>query len=181
MKWLVIVVGICYSLIRYAWAKGIPVTNWPAFVANKATAFCAVSFLVLGFCERVKSKERSSEFFHMSFVCAIAHAFMSVALLNPQYYKFLFVEVGKFNVFGEMVLFFGALAIALFFTTSKATSSFKRDILVLITVLAHIISVGILKWIDPARWSYGLVPISLLSALIIVLGLCVKIRQFAKE
>ena len=181
MKWLVIVIGICYSLVRYAWAKGIPITNWPAFVVNKAMAFCAVSFLVLGFWERTTNKDKSSDFFYMSSVCAIAHAFMSVALLNPQYYKFLFVDVGTFNIFGEMVLFFGALAIALFFTTSKTVSSFKRDMLVLSTVLAHIISVGILKWMDPTRWNYGLVPISLLSALIIVLGLCVRIKEFAKE
>lgn len=180
MKWIVFVVAISYSFLRYAWAMETPIENWPAFISNKALAFSAVSFLTLGFWTKLKKQKDASEFFYLSLVCAISHGAISAAILNPSYYEFLYNDVQRLNIWGEMTILFGAVAFALFISWSREFASFSRDIFVFSIILCHIVSVGYSKWITPSLWKYGLVPISLLSASIIFAGLVIRVRHRPK-
>ncbi|WP_372370878.1 hypothetical protein [Candidatus Uabimicrobium sp. HlEnr_7] len=179
MKVLIVVVAICYSLLRYAWASGVYITNWPAYIGNKAMAFCAVSFLVTALFKKTSNNKEAKEYFYLSSISAIAHAAMSMAILHPEYYNFLFSANNKLNIFGEFTILFGSLGFGIFVTTSQHT--FAKDIALLSIIFAHITSVGILKWIEPQRWAYGLVPISLISGTIIIIGAIIRTKAQKKQ
>lgn len=179
---LVVIVAVGYSFIRYAWAKEVPPTHWPSFVANKALAFCAVSFFVLACWDKIRASADAGQYFRNALTTALVHGIVSVALLQPAYYKFLYLDSGKFNVYGEWTLVFGALGLALFLTASREVANrFSRDLLVFAVLLSHVIGVGILKWLDPNRWTYGLVPISLVSCSVLLTGLVLVVRHRIRQ
>jgi hypothetical protein len=165
---LIPAVAVIYSLIRYAWAKGVDPQNWPAYIGNKALAFCAVGFVAAGLWKMRNSLEEGRGLLKIALWLAIAHALISAVMLQPGYYEYLYAATGKLNGLGEGAIALGALALGFAFTRGRTDWSRKgATILFLVLVLAHIVSVGALKWVDPGRWAYGLVPISLLSALIV--------------
>lgn len=53
--------------------------------------------------------------------------------------------------------------------------SIKLEIIIVAT---HVLSVGILKWLDLSRWQYGLMPISLIGFIIVMIGIILEQHKF---
>lgn len=180
MRWIILAVAIGYAALRYAWAAGVPPVNWPAYITNKALAFAAVALLVLGLWQLRRQRPEAGRHLRWALTLAIAHAFISAVLLGPGYFPFLADEDGtRLNAFGELTVLGGALTLGLFITQAIRRTPRTRaaNLLLLGVLLGHVIAVGVLKWIDPSRWAYGLVPISLCSAVLVVVGLIMCLRQ----
>lgn len=180
MRWIILVVAIGYAALRYAWAAGVPAVNWPSYVANKALAFAAVALIVLGLWQLRKGHPGAGRHLRWALVLAIAHGFISAVLLGPGYFPFLADDGGMgFNTLGELTILGGGLTLGLFVTQAIRRTPRTRmaDLLLLGVLLGHVVAVGILKWIDPSRWAYGLVPISLCSAVLVVIGLVICMRK----
>lgn len=184
MKRTVILFSIVYSLMRYAWANEVPVQNWPAFIGNKALAFSAVSFLALGFWHYSSQRDQAIAYFRSALIAAVAHGFISAGLLQSSYYEFLHADSGRLNAYGELTLLFGGLAIALLFSRiarSAPASTALVDRWLLAVLIGHVVSVGVLKWLAPSSWAYGLVPISLLSFLVLLCSVGGQLRGHASS
>lgn len=178
-KYGILVGGVFYAVIRYGLVKGEPLANWPAYITNKALAFTAVGWLVLGIWAKGRNIGVARELFRDSILIAAAHGFISAALLSPGYFEYLMGVGGRLNAFGEMMLLAGGLALGTFvWMAVRGGAPRKIHMLGLLAImLFHIASVGALKWIDASRWTYGLVPISLISACIVVAGVVMLLRQ----
>lgn len=173
-------IAVGYAILRYGIVKGVPLENWPAFIGNKALAITAVMFLVLGIFHRVWDTDQAKDFFRLSLWLGFTHGITSLAMMSEAYYGYLYnTDIGRLNVFGELTIIFGALALALYIMEAlrareRGTSA---DLLLLTLLGTHVVSVGVLKWLDPSRWAYGLIPISLIGFLILVTGGVFALRQ----
>lgn len=179
-KFVIPVIAVGYSIVRYGVAKGIPFENWPAFIGNKAMAIAAVLFLVLAVFNRIKNPEQMKNYFQLSFYIGLTHGISSIGLFNEAYYGYLHIkEVGRLNVFGELTIVFGAIALSYFFYEMQRVRNKRSsgELVLLSVLIVHVLSVGILKWVDLSRWAYGLVPISLIGFLTLCVGVFIFFRQ----
>jgi len=130
----------------------------------------------------------------MGFFLAAVHAFMSVFLLTPAYFAKYFGSDGKLNLQGELGMVVGI--VALFFLLSPAVTTlpmmakelggwrWKRTqrvgYLSLLLVAVHLVVLGLMGWLTPAKWPSGLVPISLIAFVAAIIPLIVK-RRLVQE
>lgn len=172
MKIVIVLLSIIYSLLRYGWAADTPLENWPAYIGNKALAFCAVSFLSIGLWQIASKAESARSYFRSAAIAAVSHGLLSAALLRESYYAFLHTE-DRLNIYGELTALLGAVALALIVSrqSSRSLPSLIGELALPVILVGHVVSVGILKWLDPSRWKYGLVPISLLSFMVLLVGI----------
>lgn len=171
---VVVAVAVVYSLVRYGLVKGEPVANWPAFIGNKALAFTAVGLLLVGVVQSVRARRLLGDVFRWAARLAIAHALLSAALLTPAYFDYLHADdTGRYNAYGELALLFGGLALAGLVTFAARGGVYASIATLLGLLVVHILAVGLPKWVDPGRWTGGLVPISLLSCLMISTALVI--------
>gem|GEM_PF-3926943 len=177
-----------YALLRYALLPALPtpIANWSAFITNKALAASAVCALVLGAFSFASDTTSARRLLGLSLTFGLAHGLASLALLSPGYFPFLYpdeeelfnafgVQIREFrlNGFGECTVIFGALALALMVRKAiriDQTSMHRGLWLTWLILSGHIIAVGVLKWMDPTRWPYGFLPISLVSYLVLSAG-----------
>lgn len=195
----VLVITLLYAIIRYNLVRDVPFDNIPLFISNKAIALSAtiligLSFL-LGPLARFWPKVVTPHLYlrkHLGifgFGLAALHAIASLILLRPSYYPRFFTEEGQLNFIGETTMLFGVLAFLIFTgitLTSLPGVESRMDqnrwkfiqrlgYLAYIFVLSHVAIMGFRGWFRPDSWQYGLISISLISAMIIVLVLLMRI------
>ena len=117
------------------------------------------------------------------------HAIMSLVLLNPGYYSRFYVQGGKFNLTGESSMLFGILAFVIFAAISITSLPpiekhmhpdqwklvQRMGYLAYVFVLFRVAIMGFQGWFRSESWQYGMVSISLISALFIVLVLLMRV------
>jgi hypothetical protein len=172
---VVALVAVGYSILRYGIVKGVPVEHWPAYVGNKAVAFAAVGYLLLALIAKVRNRTRAKLMFEATLICTLIHAFASAALLGHQHYGFLYTDAGKPNLGGELTIILGATAAAIMVRQmmSRNPTGARADLMLLVILIGHVMANGLLKWLDPNRWTMGMVPISLLSCTVLVVAVIV--------
>lgn len=191
--------SLLYAIIRYNIVRAVSLDNIPLFIANKAVALSATiligfSFL-LGPLARFWPRQFISHLYlrkHLGllgFGIAALHALMSLILLNPAYYPRFFSPDGKLNFIGETSMLSGVLAFLIFAAISVTSLSplekhmdprqwkfvQRLGYLAYVFVLAHVASMGFKGWYRPENYQYGLVSISLISALFIIFVLVMRI------
>lgn len=202
MKWFFAVYGIAlgYAIIRYHVAGDVEWRHLPLFILNKATSLAAVMFVAASYLigKVIKWHDQSAHLRLvvikfcglMGFFLAAIHAFLSLALLRPSYFGKYFDDGGRLNLQGEFAITLGV--IGLFFLMSPAITTlplmakslggwrWKRSqragYLALFLVLLHLIVLGWKGWLAPSNWPAGLVPISLIAAVVALVPLVVKRR-----
>ena len=188
-----------YTVIRYNVIKGTPWVELPLFISNKAISLSAVVFIALSYMlgSLARFWPRTfvtalglRKFFGLAgFGLAALHGLISLLIFTPNYYPKFFLASGKLNLIGELSMLFGSLAFFVF--TIVAASSipaiaksmeFKRWLRVqrlgyfgLILVFFHVFIMGFEGWLKPAGWPGGLLPISLVAAIVIAFVLLLKI------
>ena len=96
-----------YAVIRYNIIKGVPWTDVPLFISNKAIALGSVVFIALSFIIGpmikfwpgifTKFQPLRKYFGLLGFGFASIHALISLLIFTPQYYPKFFLETGKLN------------------------------------------------------------------------------------
>ncbi len=195
----ILIVIFFYAIIRYHILKGVPWEQFPLFISNKAISLSAIVFIALSYALGSLARFWPKAFFNtlhlrkffglFGFSLAAFHSLTSLIIFTPAYYPKFFIDNDKLNLIGELSMLFGVLAFFVF--TSVAYSSIpqvansmnpKRWLIVqrlgyfgLILVFFHVLTMGIEGWLKPSNWPGGLLPISLIAAIVIFLTLFVKI------
>ncbi len=208
--WLSIIIFLAvfaYSVIRYNVIKGTPWVELPLFISNKAISLSAVVFIALSYAlgslarfwpkTFVPALTLRKFFGLLGFGLAAIHGLVSLLIFTPAYYPKFFLASGKLNLVGELSMLFGILAFFVFalvaiFSIPAVVKSVEParwlaiqriGYLGLALVFFHVFVMGLEGWLKPAGWPGGLLPISLVAAIVIALALLVKIAAvvFPKE
>lgn len=192
-----------YAIARYVVFRGLPPTQIPFYLMNKAIAVTTVAMLGislgLGPLNKLLSGKYESivgakKYFGLvGFGLAALHTIMSLALLKPSYFG-KFFEGDKLNFIGETSLLFGTLA--LFFFSVLAIVSIpsvserfdkkawdninKIGLLGFGLVMLHVFAMGYTGWLDTSRWPGKMLPISLIAFLMILIVFIVKLLSNLK-
>ncbi len=203
----ILIVVFAYAIIRYNIFKGVAWEQLPLFISNKAISLSAIVFIALSYAlgplARFWQKTFVSvldlrKFFGLlGFGLAALHGIISLLIFTPAYYPKFFLSSGNLNLIGELSMLFGVLAFFVFsavaFTSipSVAKSMAPQRWLAaqrlgyfgLILVFFHVLTMGFEGWLKPAGWAGGLLPISLVAAIMIAFALLLKITTviFPKE
>jgi DMSO/TMAO reductase YedYZ heme-binding membrane subunit len=205
--WFAAVFGtsLLYAVVRYHIVGDVGWGHFPLFILNKATSLAAVLFVsssyLIGKLIRWHDGDRALRLVVikfcglMGFFLAVAHAFLSLALLSPAYFSKYFAPDGRLNLQGEVAISVGV--VALFFLLAPAIATlpmmsralgswrWKRSqragYVALTLVVVHLFVLGVKGWLDPGAWNGGLPPISLIALLAALIPLVVKRGRRASQ
>lgn len=169
----VFTVSIAYATIRYNIFKGVPWTDWPIYVLNKAFAVSSLALLVINvFRYRFIQNRSNAKIFKFAMFLGFLHILISFALLNPIYYDKYFLN-GKLSFLGGISILLGVIATALIFNKgfSKELNNNRNAKIWVLSFLAFIIGshaavTGFQGWFIASAWPGYLPPITLISFLI---------------
>jgi len=200
--WLSIIIFLivfAYAIIRYNVIKGTPLIELPLFISNKAISLSAVVFIALSYAfgslarfwpKTFAPALNLRKFFGLlGFGLATLHGLISLLIFTPAYYPKFFLTSGKLNLVGELSMLFGILAFFVFALVAISSipavvKSMDRQRWLavqrfgyfgLILVFFHVFVMGSEGWLKPAGWPGGLLPISLVAAIVIAFVLLLKI------
>ena len=200
VKWFTVVFGasVAYAILRYHLAGDVEWRHFPLFILNKATSLAAVIFVACSYLiNKIINWHNDDPALRlvvikfcglMGFFLAAAHALFSTFILSPAYLGKYFDEAGGLNLWGELAMSTGVIAI--FFLMSPAITTlpmmpkalggwrWKRSqragYIALSLVVIHLIALGWKGWLAPKGWQAGLPPISLLAFIAALLPLIIK-------
>lgn len=193
-----------YAIVRYNVFKGVPYSEIPMYILNKAVSWTALSLISLSYLLSTLNKlnvkisvETLAErkFFGVGgFFLAAIHVLISIIYLNPTFYSKFYSENGVLNTLTQLSLLFGIvtfvlLSIPLFNTLAPQHEKYSKKwrqfqnigYLALFTVLLHLGFMGFAGWFDASHWPGKMPPITLLSAIIAFLPLFLRIYAVIKR
>lgn len=195
----ILIASFGYAIIRYHILKGVSWEEFPLFISNKALSLSAVAFISLSYILGPLShffpkmfdpaKNLRKYFGLLGFGLAAFHGALSLLLFTPAYYPKFFYETGKLTLVGELSMLFGVLSffvfsiIAIVSIPAVSKDMDKSQWLKMqhmgytgcILVLLHVTTMGLEGWMKPSGWPGGLLPISLVAAIVIFTMLLLKI------
>lgn len=203
----IFIVVFAYAIVRYHIFKGVGWEEFPLFISNKAISLSAVVFIaisyVLGSLSRFWPHTFSPTlgtrklFGLLGFSLAALHGLISLIIFSPAHYPKFFLESGKINLVGELSMLFGILSFFIFTIVALASVPViaksmdqkhwlaiqRFGYLGLVLVFFHVLSMGLEGWLKPEGWPGGLLPISMVAAIVIAVVLLLKITAtiFSKE
>ena len=187
-----------YAFLRYNIFKGVPIDQLPLYIFNKAAALESVFIIGLSFLlgplarfsKKVAPKLYLRKYLGVfGFGLSALHGMISILLFDAAYYPKFFAQTGKLNLTGELSMLFGILSIFVF-SIVAVTSLPSVEIsmhpkqwkfvqrlgyIAFILVLLHVSVMGWGGWLDTSKWPGGLLPISMLAALIIISVLLMRV------
>lgn len=192
---LILFVGLVYGLLRYH--KGLfgesNTEQIPIYIANKAISFAALAMIALAVAARPLSawlpgllgwlEQDRRRVGLIGFALAGVHTLLSLAILNPAYFDKLYQPDSRMTLAGELSILTGATAMVILVWQSRLPAthgqgSDNRRVLrrlglwVLALTAAHAAALGWTGWLQPSGWPAGMPPITLLSFVVAVAGLC---------
>jgi len=199
---ITIILSLGYAFIRYNVIRDVPYDNIPLYISNKAIALASVILIGISFVMGPLARFSQGIVRHLylrkhlglvGFALAAMHALMSMILLGPAYYGKLYAASGKLTLAGEGSMLFGVLAIVIFSIVSitsmpPISKHMHQDqwqfvqrlgYLAYIFVLLHVYVMSNAGWSKPDAYSYGFIPVSLLSVLVIIFVLLMRVLVMA--
>jgi len=158
-----------YATVRYNLFKGVPWSDWPGYIADKALAVAGLLLLALAVWRRVRGSGGSRTLMAWAGVLVIGHALLSLALFPGGHFPKLLSE-GKITPIGGLSLLTGALAVGLLELGARQapnwTPSGTRTGLAALLVLGavHTAAPGLAGWFEPGTWPGGLPPLTVIAA-----------------
>ena len=195
----IFVVAFAYAILRYNILKGIAWEHLPLFISNKAISLSAVMFIALSYLlgplarfwtKAIVPLLGLRQFFGLlGFGLAAMHGLVSLLLFTPANYPKFFLLDGTLNLIGELSMMFGILAFFIFAAVALTSiphvaqsMSAKHWQVVqrlgyfgLVLVLFHVLVMGYEGWMQPSSWPGGMLPVSLVAAIIIAFALLLRI------
>lgn len=189
---------LLYAILRYNIVRSVSFDHLPLFISNKAIALSATILIGLSFLLGPLARFFPDQFTPylslrkslgvLGFGVASLHAILALILLKPAYYPRLFASDGQLNFTGEISMLFGVLALFIFtFVAISSLPSVEEKMqadswkmvqrlgyLAYLLVLGHVTVMGFQGWFRPESWQYGLMSISLISAMVVVLVLLMR-------
>ena len=164
-----LVVAGGYATVRYNLFKGVPWSDWPGYVANKALAVAGLWLLAWAAWRKLRASGSTRVPMAWAGALILSHAFLSFGLFNPTYFG-KFLADGRVNVVGDLSLLTGAGAVALLELGARGAPRWSRRawlrslaVLLVLSVL-HTSLPGLSGWFAPATWPGRLPPLTLLAS-----------------
>lgn len=190
--------SVCYAILRYHIVGEVPWKDLPFYVLNKGVALAAIILLTLSFSVGPlkvmgihmgeKWLDSRKDMGITGFVFTFVHIFMSISILNPNYYTVFFTDDGTLTLRGGLSLFAGIISFVLLWVYNisfKSVSSqagkinsaiIYRNFLVYGMLFSgvHLFFMGYSGWTTFYKWQGGLPPISLISFIVFAFGYLVN-------
>lgn len=195
-------VAFAYSAVRYVAFAPKNLENLPVFIVNKGVSMAAALSFALGFLAQLRlvrggtAKVSPGDWFRAGVFGAIWHIPMSLAILEPSYFKEFFRPIEapadgmpaiapRLSFEGELVFMFGGLAAALVFLLLRTqwTAATRRliSIAAMLALFAHVLAMGWSRGLNiNAKHAY-LPPMWLLSVIGIAIGVWWLLRTPVRE
>ena len=171
----ILALTLAYAIIRYNVFGGVDLVQIPVYITNKAVSWSAVIFLALAAWHYQKQQKEASRWWgRASMHCVFLHLLLSLAVfMQPYYPKFFGPE--RLSLEGELLLLFGVLGTYGYWGLLRYDGRDPRDRLLLklmasLFVFLHLFFMGYHGWPKFREWHGYLPPISLLSALSVLIA-----------
>ncbi len=187
---LLFVAAIVYSAVRYVVFAPKNLANLPTFVVNKGVSMAAALAFSIAFValwRRMRREKRGlptsggvepMAWFRAGVFGVIWHVPMSLAILEPTYFKEFFLtsdQGGRLNLKGEFVFMFGGLAAgSVYLLTRQTWSGVQRwwlSVGMMSVLFGHVAFMGSARGLNINASHAYLPPMWLLSLIGIALGL----------
>jgi len=181
--WAITCMSLTYATVRYNVFKGVPWSDWPVYVVNKALALASLLLLLTWILRaRVGPDESASGLLSHARRLALVHAGLSLAILSPAYFPAFFVD-GKLNWPSGVSLLIGVVAASGLYLRSRPSVSWPATVrslgvVGLITGI-HAGLNGYGSWLAPATWPGYMPPITLIAFAVGVAGMAAALRAGA--
>jgi len=179
MKRLLIIVlssGLFYALVRYNIGKEVPLEHIPTYIFNKTLALASFILFGMSYLFGKSGKINKNNISLAAYGLAIVHLLLTILILSPKRYP-KFYDDGILNLSGEITLFAGVMAIAIFtmpFLSSVkevGNSLFGKDYYKTFKLanwaygfsILHVVAMGVEGWIKTSEWPLYMPPISLIA------------------
>lgn len=182
----VFAVSAAYATVRYNVFKGVPWSDWPHYVGNKILSLAALILIALAVFRLASRPARPIRtLMVIASALAIAHSFISLAMLQPAYYDKFFAD-GKLTLLAGASLMLASLAVALLqWGKGRRGSSAPGEAALPLGLLGFISGLhaalpSVPGWFEPATWPGGMPPITLISFIVGTLALAAAAKLVAR-
>ncbi|MCM4168595.1 hypothetical protein KCTC52924_02172 [Arenibacter antarcticus] len=195
---LVVAISIGYAILRYQIKGDVPWKDLPVFILNKGISLAAITLLSLCISIRplsnlgvqlFSSRQAKKVLGISGLLLTIAHVLLSFLIFNPSYFSVFFEEDGTLSSKGSLSLLAGVVGFMLVIIYHhcfggvragkekliKIVTSKKFILGLLLLFGLHLFFMGYSNWMLPSNWQGGLPPISLISFVVVFLGLGINI------
>lgn len=185
---IVLAVTFVYSGLRYHVFGGVPWSQLPLYVTNKATSWAALTLLALAYISRDGRFAREAGM--LGLLLSATHVILSQTILDPAYYDKLYVGA-HFSAIAETALLAGVGAATVLIIPAVATLPGVRANLGedrwrrwlraghpgLALVALHCALLGCKGWFAPGTWPGYMPPITLIATLIALAPMLARRRR----
>lgn len=195
--------SLAYAVVRYHGFGGVPWTDFPMFILNKAISLTAFLLLTLNFAlgplhnltGRVPASWLNARkaLGMTGFLLAFVHLVMSLMLFGPANYARFFEDSGKLSLIGGLSMVTGIVSWVILWAYNASFQTFLREdrafiafitsrgfmMTALLLGAAHLFFMGYAGWMEPSGWHGGLPPISLVAFTAFVIGYVINL--FGRE
>lgn len=184
MKMLrLLIISFIYAVVRYVAFTPVNAEHIPVLIINKVVSTAAAFALVYALWSQHKGRtETAARYFKFVLVMVVMHVPMSLTLLRPGYFnEFFHADGEQLHLLGELVVFFGAAALALVWLLSQgdliAKMRQRLGLLLLVILTCHVAAMGACRGFNiNAKHAY-LPPMWLLCGLVLLVGLGLGLRR----
>lgn len=196
---MLLAVNLLYATPKYVFFEHIGWSHFPLLIVSKALAMSAVELVVLAMVLGPLTRLAPALFGRFlplrkwiglaGFGAGAFHVMISLAVLNPAYYKKLFDETGRLTGLAEMGILMGILSFLMLTMLAVTTIQgvrqamvpgswrviHQKGVWVLLLLALHNVFIGVKGWLTPEKWTLGwMPPVTLLTFAILAAGILVR-------
>ena len=164
----IVVTAVAYATLRYNVFQGVPWSDWPVYVLNKAAAVSSLVMLLVWTLRAQRGRRNApGGLLAAAARLALLHTALSIAILSPAYYP-AFYNGARLTWQGSLSLLLGVSTASGLVMSARgpldARATARRLGLVTFAVGLHAAIYGYPGWFTPSLWPGHLPPITMLSA-----------------
>lgn len=177
--------AFAYTFTRYTIFGPVPADQAFLYLGNKSLSLAGVALFTLSFAVARQGRPLlAGQLGAIGSGVAFVHVAASLSLLAAGTFSKLHLSEGRLTISAQLMLLAGALAVGTLsweHTRASKVSAHQIYRAILAMIVAHVTALGLSGWLQPAIWHGGLPPISLVSALIGLLGLAMGFGLKSQE
>jgi len=165
--WGVTAASLAYATLRYNVLKGVPWSDWPVFVLNKALALSGLLLLVLWIVRARRGRGTpQAALLAAAARMTLAHIGLSLVVLTPVYFPAFFLD-GRLTWQAGTAVALGIAAASGLAAGARHAGAHGYTLLAFGLVAfgagAHAALYGYSSWLTPSSWPGYMPPITLVS------------------